>query len=695
MNCKPIKTTITILVMALLITALFKNTCHAITISPTPSLATVNKPVTFIINFGVTGCQALISYGDGNQDTVVLGAAAPNMTWIITHTYTKVGSYTVTVTSGICNALAPNPATRTLNVVNPGANPAANNNITNFSIDRIELKFRNNRSEITVKKHEPDLGLNAKINFSGSGLLKGYWEVDGFKRQSVFKHLSIGPSVIFPYPKIPSLPTYTPGNHRVRFVITQPALNITFPKALYFVENRKFIKEESIALIYPQKDKNISFEPFLFKWQPVKNAQLYLISLFAQNRKDIKNTKEHIYSAYTKNSQYELVPRVLKSHFSPEQDYLWQVQGFNDQNEIVAQSKQQRFSFNKPTAWVPGNILFVTDITSQGDQAISKIQNKFNLQIIEQYEIVSLKQKVTLFFTKQDIFQIMENAQGLKDILSAQPNYIFRTMSEPMSNLQNLNKLLKTDDLHSNLNGTGVKIGIIDTGIDMDHKDLESAIIYNKNFIADDETRAEIHGTAVAGLIGARENNFGIIGIAPGTKILALRACRQSSRDHPTGECYSNTMIKALDTGIQQNAKIINMSLGALVEDKLMSELIMAGSDQGILFVAPAGNTKGVNYLSFPASHPKVIAVAGKDKNGSFFPNNTIGKNADFCTPCKNLFTTIPGNNHNFISGTSMSTAVVSGLIALSCENNPEFSLKNLNSFKGDIQALISHLKPK
>ncbi|MCP4672624.1 MAG: S8 family serine peptidase, partial [Desulfobacula sp.] len=227
------------------------------------------------------------------------------------------------------------------------------------------------------------------------------------------------------------------------------------------------------------------------------------------------------------------------------------------------------------------------------------------------------------------------------------------------------------------------------------HKDLESAIIYNKNFIVNDKDTAEIHGTAVAGLIGARENNFGIKGLAPDSKLLALRACRQVSKDYPMGECYSSTMIKALDTGIQNNAKIINMSLGSLVEDKLMSKLITAGSGLGVLFVAPAGNTKEINYLSFPASHPNVIAVAGQDENGSFFPNNTIGEKADFCTPCKNLFTTIPGNNHNFISGTSMSAAVVSGLLSLACEDNPEFNLKNLNRFKGDLQALITHIKTK
>lgn len=677
MNCKSFKTTITILMMALLITAFFKNTCHAIIVTPSASPATVNTPVSFHVYMGVVGCNMDITYGDGGSDS---NGNWANSEITFTHTYTRPGLYTVNVAaSGAC--------------VNNGIHPPPSKSFTlrvsDFNIKRMELKFKNNQSKITMNRNEKTPELYVKLKFSGSGFLKGYWEVDGLRKNYVFKHLAIGPTHIIKYPKIPSLPTYTPGTHRVRFIITQPALNITFPTALYFVTNKEDISRNPIKLLFPENRDKLAYEPIVFQWETIDKAPLYLLSLLTEDK------KEKAFSAFTRQGRYELKPKILKSRLKPETQYLWQVTGFNDQDKIVAQSRQRSFSFAKAVTFVPGNILFVTNLTKQGEKAISDLKTKFNLQMLDQYEIVSLKQKATLFFTKIDIFKIIDTAKTWQDIVSAQPNFIFSTMSEPMSNLQNLNKLLKINNLNSDLKGRGVKIGIVDTGVDAVHKDLESAIIYSKNFIGNDKDTAEIHGTAVAGIIGARENNFGIKGLAPESKLLALRACRQVSREYPIGECYSSTMVKALDTGIQNNAKIINMSLGAMVEDKLMSKLITAGSDQGILFVAPAGNTKEINYLSFPASHPKVIAVAGSDENGSFFPNNTIGEKADFCTPCKNLFTTTPDNNHNFISGTSMSTAVVSGLLALSCEKNPELDLKDLNTFKGDLQALINHIKTK
>ena len=672
MNNKSIKS-IFFLILFFATLALCQNTAHAVTISASPSPAAVNKAVTFAIDVGDNGCNVSIDYGEG-AGYQVLAAPAAGSVLTATHVYTRPGLYTIRVFATICNApSAPNPGILSLRV-------------SDFNIKRIELKFKNNRSEITINKNERTPGLFTKIKFSGSGFLKGYWEVDGFKRHYVFKHLSTGPTVIIKYPEAPSLPTFTPGTHKVRFVITHPSLNISFPQAIYFVTTQEYIVKVPIKLIFPEKEVNLAYKPVLFQWQPVNKAPLYLLTLFS------KEKKAKVFSAYTRQGQYELGPKVLKSRLMPETSYMWQVTGFNDQDQIMAQSKERVFSFNKANAWVPGHILFVTKPTKQGERAILSIKNKFKLQTLEQYTIRSLKLKMTLFFTKEDIFKIIVTAKSQKGILSAQPNFIFRTISEPLSDLQDLSKLLNIKAFDTDLDGRGVLVGIIDTGVDLDHKDLKKAVAHASNFISGNAYKAEIHGTAVAGLIAARENNFGISGLAPGTTLLALRACRQVSEDRPQGECYSSAMIKALDAGIRKNVKIINMSLGAMVKDKLMAKLISYGSDRGILFVAPAGNRKEKKNLNFPASHPKVIAVAGTMEDGSFFPNDEIAKKANFCAPCRNLFTTIPGNDHNFINGTSMSAAVVSGLLALSCEKDPSFDLKKLKAFGGDLQTWIKHI---
>ncbi|MCD4743451.1 MAG: S8 family serine peptidase, partial [Desulfobacteraceae bacterium] len=204
--------------------------------------------------------------------------------------------------------------------------------------------------------------------------------------------------------------------------------------------------------------------------------------------------------------------------------------------------------------------------------------------------------------------------QQRKGVVTVQPNYIFKTMSEPadepMNELQSIRKIIKVEpDIP--FKGKGVTVAIVDTGVDINHKDLSGAILSHANCLSNSKYLPEIHGTAVAGLIGARTNNFGIDGYAPESKIVALRACKQISKTQPRGECYSLSIAKALDLAIQQGVHIINMSLGTNVEDQLISKLIDAGSEQGVLFVAPSGNNSSIYELCFPASHPDVISVAG------------------------------------------------------------------------------------
>ena len=668
------------LIFAFAIMLCWISTLHAITITPSASPAAVNKPVVFTIKLGGPGsCAAQVDYGDG---TGIQPVAVPSLlnstTFTITHTYTRKGLFTVTFNGLVCNALTPpSPVSISLRV-------------TDFSIDRVELKFENNRPEITINKNEPTPGLYAKINYRGSGYLKGYWEVDGLPRKHVFKSLRVGPDTTIEYPKIPPLPTYTPGTHRVKFIITHPAMNITFPQAIYFVTNEEDISKHPIQLVLPEDQVKLPYEPVLFQWQPVKKADFYQVNLFSNS------DKEMVYSAFTPKGEYQLKAKTVKSRMLAEQNYLWQVIGFNDQDKPVAQSKQRTFTFDPAVTFVPGNILLITQASQQGDQVVNSIKQTNNVQTLDQYQIKTLGFNAVLFYTPEDIFKIINSIKSLPGVVLAQPNFIYDFISEPLDDLQSINKMAHMEGFNTNLSGKGVSVAVVDSGVDLDHNDLREAIKSSANFISNTTYVPEIHGTGVAGLIGARINDFGIKGFAPGADLISLRACRQISQDSPQGECYSNAMTKALDTAIQQKAKIINMSLGARGDDKILSKLIFAGSEQGIFFVAPVGNRPGMDTLSFPASHPKVIAVAGLLNNGDYFPDQNTGNKADICVPCKNILTTTPGNNHNFLSGTSMSSAIVSGLLALSCEAYPEFNLNDFKQLNGDLSAWVKQIsQPK
>ncbi len=662
------------LTIALVIVAVSTIQSHAITVTASQNPAPVNTTVTLTIDFGDTGCSYFVIWGDGVINSG--GSMTFPSTFTISHTYTQAGVYNIQVQSAGCTPASPNPVFYSLRV-------------TDFNIDRIELRFENNRSEITVNKNSPVPGLYAKIKYSGSGFLKGYWEVDGFKKSYVFKHLTVGPIARIKYPKIPPLPTYRPGNHRVRFIITHPSMNITFPRAFYYVTNEEDISRYPIRLVSPEDRTTLPYAPVRFEWQPVKRADFYQLALFSEEN------KEAVYAAFTPKGEYELKAKTVKSRMLDDKKYHWQVTGFNNQDKAVAQSEKRWFKFSPAATWVPGNILLISEASEQGDQVVEDVKKTYDVQVLDQYQIKTLGLNAILFYTPDDIFEIIDRIRPLKGVHLIQPNYIYTNISEPMSALQGIEKMLHLSNLKTDFKGKGISVAVVDTGVDLNHKDLENAITYSANYIPNTRYTGEIHGTGIAGLIGARINDYGINGVAPEASIFALRACRQISVGSPQGECYTNAMTKAVDDAIQKKVNIVNMSLGAMVEDDLLYKLISSGAEKGILFVAPVGNRPGMKGISFPASHPQVIAVAGFNADGSYYPDTKTGMKADICAPCKNLLTTIPGNDHNFLSGTSMSSGIVSGIIALSLEADPSFSIKALQKFNGDLDDWVQSLSKK
>jgi len=662
---------------------LLSSQLQAMTISSNSASAEHGKPVTFSSVIQVTGTAAgggsvtvLVDYGDGSPEVTLYSqnpATLGTIRLTSSHIYSKFGSYTVQL-----------KATTTVSIAVTGANPAyMTQAVSQLSISRIKIFFENNRPEITIQRNQKAPGLFAKIDYSGKGYFKGYWEIDGKRRGYVFKNLSKGPSVTLKYPDVPPLPTFNFGTHNVRFVVTNPAMNINFPYGIYFVTSDEALaKPITIKLLQPAEGEDIAYNPTSFKWEQVKASKIYLISIFS------KSKEEKIFSAYTRQGSYDLRSSVLKTRMKPGEEYIWNVVGFNEENEVAAESTPSAFSFNQETAFLPGQILFITKPNDQGRKIIQEAKAKYGLEILQTYPVKILGLQVTKFHTDKDISGIIKELKKKKGVVAAQPNYIFKTMSEPndepLNELQSIRKIIKVGS-DVPFKGKGITLGIIDTGVDLEHKDLKTAISSHVNCLTDSEYKPEIHGTAVAGLIGARKNHFGIDGYAPESTMFVVRACKQISATQPRGECYSDSISRALDLCIQNGVQIVNMSLGTNVEDKLISKLIDAGSKQGILFVAPAGNNSGITKVSFPASHPKVISVAGITEQGEFFPNDKVAKNSDFSLPCENLFSTTPNDKHNFLSGTSLSSAVVSGLLALASEKNNGLVVKNIQSFDGDI----------
>jgi subtilisin family serine protease len=240
----------------------------------------------------------------------------------------------------------------------------------------------------------------------------------------------------------------------------------------------------------------------------------------------------------------------------------------------------------------------------------------------------------------------------------AQPMNVFRPLGhdDPLFSLQPAAREWRLDEVHATGTGRGVRVAVIDSGVQLDHPDLAGQVMDNANFAGDPNAAGEIHGTAVAGIIAARaDNHLGIAGVAPGARLLALRACRQAAPADTS--CTTLSLATALHSAIERRAQIINLSLGG-PPDRLIEQLILAALERGIGVVA-AGD-RSLPKGGFPAAVRGVVAVV--DETSGAGPPGMVA------APGTDIPTTLPGSRWATVSGASYAAAHVSGLLALMLE---------------------------
>lgn len=224
---------------------------------------------------------------------------------------------------------------------------------------------------------------------------------------------------------------------------------------------------------------------------------------------------------------------------------------------------------------------------------------------------------------------------------------------DPLYPAQPARMLWHLDAVHRLATGRSVTVAVIDSGIDARHPDLAGQIRANVNLVDGRAFAAEAHGTAVAGIIAARaDNRIGIAGIAPGARLLGLRACWQTGPS-AMAACDSLSLTKALHYAIDRRAPIINMSLGG-PPDRLLAMLLDAAMARGASVVAAYDPRRPDG--GFPASWPGVVAVSGVP---------LPGRRAIYVAPAAGIPATEPGGKWGLVDGTSYAAAQVSGLIAL------------------------------
>ena len=180
---------------------------------------------------------------------------------------------------------------------------------------------------------------------------------------------------------------------------------------------------------------------------------------------------------------------------------------------------------------------------------------------------------------------------------SVQQMHTFQTQSQtseyndPYFRLQKGVEAMRIPQAHQWSRGRGVSVAVIDTGVDLSHPELAGRVRSSRNFVDDDTQRfrADRHGTAVAGVIAAlTDNRTGIVGVAPGSQLLALKACWYEAAEIPA-VCSTLTLAEAIAFAIQQRVQVINLSLGG-PGDPLLTRLLSEAMKRGIIVIGASGS---------------------------------------------------------------------------------------------------------
>ena len=207
--------------------------------------------------------------------------------------------------------------------------------------------------------------------------------------------------------------------------------------------------------------------------------------------------------------------------------------------------------------------------------------------------------------------------------------------------------------------GAAVRIAVIDTGADYRHPDLAGRVIARLDFVGrpTDDFTADRHGTQVAGVIAATaDGGHGVLGIAPESRLMVLKACWPLSADAAEAACNSFTLAQALEAAIAARADVVNLSLAG-PPDPLLARLIQYGMRQGIIYVGAVAPPSSRVTQTFPVDIPGVLAVQSAEDASTTSPH--------LLAPGHGILTLVPGGHYDFASGSSLATAEVTGIVAL------------------------------
>lgn len=306
-------------------------------------------------------------------------------------------------------------------------------------------------------------------------------------------------------------------------------------------------------------------------------------------------------------------------------------------------------------------------ISREVERVSREVAAQHDLQQIDHWPIKSLSvycfvYRVPEGANREELIAKLETDERIESvqILQRFESRLGAEYNDPYAGMQHGLLSLNVAAAHRYTHGAGVRIAIVDSLADNTHEDLEGRISLAGVFASDRADLDTTHGTAVASVIGARSNNaLGIVGIAPEADLELYVSCW---RETESVVCDSFSLAKALDHVLDDPPQVINLSLAG-PDDRLVGRLIRKALDNGVLVISAHDDVN-----TFPASVDGVISIArsGHDQLA------TPGKKDRLFAPGDEIMVALPHNKYDFRSGSSLSAAHVSGVVALLLSVSPE-----------------------
>ncbi|HSM42615.1 MAG TPA: S8 family serine peptidase [Afifellaceae bacterium] len=321
-------------------------------------------------------------------------------------------------------------------------------------------------------------------------------------------------------------------------------------------------------------------------------------------------------------------------------------------------------------AYVPDIVLVGVPAGTAGDQVQALADNN-DLAILDslQSDLLGLDFYRLRLLGGQQVHEVVAALDGEPIAVSKSPDFYYGLVGETAtaSAIQFAPQRMNVVEAHKVAMGHAVKVAIIDTGIDDAHPELNGSVSENFDAVDAAPDAPTRHGTAMAGVIAAKVQ---LTGIAPEVDILSARAFAPP-KDGGSASGTTFAIIKSLDWAYRSGARVYNLSFAG-PKDPVLIRALDALTEYHTIMIGAAGNAGPGKPPAYPAAHPGVIAVTATDQNDGLYTMANRGSYVAVAAPGVDIITTTPGDRYELMSGTSIATAHVTGVVALVLERHPD-----------------------